>query len=135
MQETALCARKHFRRVCEPIGLKECQHLRVQQRVASIKTVVTAVFTRELDTSQHDFGFFFHDCDGLSLRCSLEVQKSQISLRLDHNGIEHRPFMPVLASFSTIAIIPLAPNAQTVDNFRTIAKQEVVNKSSTRCAL
>ncbi len=51
MQETALCAHKHFRGVCQPIGLEECQHLRVQQCVASIKTVVTAVFTRELDTA------------------------------------------------------------------------------------
>jgi len=65
MQETALCAHKHFRGVGEPIGLEECQRLRVQQSVASIETIVTAVFTRELDTAQHDFGFFFHGCDGV----------------------------------------------------------------------
>ena len=65
MQETATGAYKHFRGVCEPIGLEECQHLRVQQRVASVETVVTAVFTRKLDTAQHDFGFFFHGCDSL----------------------------------------------------------------------
>jgi hypothetical protein len=67
MQETAFCAHKHFRGICEPIGLEERQHFRVQQCVASIETVVTAVLARELDTSQHDFGLFFHDFDILRL--------------------------------------------------------------------
>ena len=60
MQETAFCAHEHLRRVRQPIGLEECKHLRVQQCVPSIETVMTAVLTRELDTGQHDFGFFFH---------------------------------------------------------------------------
>ena len=67
MQETATCADKHFRGVGEPIGLKECQHFGVQQRVASIEAIVIAVFTHELDASQQDFGFFFHGCDSLRL--------------------------------------------------------------------
>jgi len=67
MEETAACTHKHFRGVCEPIGLEECQHLRVQQRVAGIETVVTAVLTRELDTAHHYFGLFFHGCDSLQL--------------------------------------------------------------------
>jgi len=60
VQEAASCANKHFRSIGEPIDLEERQHLRVQQRIAGIEAIMIAVLTRELDTSQQDFGLFLH---------------------------------------------------------------------------
>jgi len=62
MQKPAPCAHKHLRGVGEPIGLKECQNLCVQQSIAAIEAIMAAMFTGELDTGQDDFGFFFHGC-------------------------------------------------------------------------
>lgn len=77
MQETAARADKHFRTVVEPIKLEECQCFRVQQCVASIKAVMIAVFTRELDASQQDLEFVFHRSHGV-LHCSGDIVKERV---------------------------------------------------------
>ena len=47
MQETTACAYKDLRRVADPVDLEKCPRFGVQQRVATVKTVVIALFARE----------------------------------------------------------------------------------------
>ena len=55
MQKTTLSTDEDLRGIREPVGFKERQHFRVQQCVARIEAIVTAVLARQFDASQYDF--------------------------------------------------------------------------------